>query len=69
MWQKVYIKLALQNCAVLKIVTCSSVAISYARGTTFITQPNSITRQEQYGFSLCHVDGTPGHPPSAYNAL
>ena len=64
MWQKVWIKLVLQNCAVLKIVTCSSVAISYARGTTFITQPNSITRQEQYGCSLCHVDGTPGHPPS-----
>lgn len=39
-------------------------ARNYARGTTFITQPNSITRQEQYGFSLCHVDGTPGHPPS-----
>jgi len=31
---------------------------------TLDTQPNSITRQEQYGCSLCHVDGTPGHPPS-----
>ena len=64
MLQEVYIKLVLQNCAALKVVTCSSVARNYARGTTFITQPNSITRQEQYGFSLCHVDSTPGHPPS-----
>lgn len=60
----VYIKLVLQNCAALKVVTCSSVARNYARGTTFITQPNSLTRQEQYGFSLCHVDSTPGHPQS-----
>jgi len=47
-----------------KVVTCSSVVRNYARGTSFITQPTSITRPEQYGFNLCHVDGTPGHLPS-----
>lgn len=53
------------DCTVLILVTYSTVARNYASRTTFITQqPNSITRQEQYGFNLCHVDGTPGHPPS-----